>query len=70
MSNMQLVALVDAPRVVGVPYRRLWSAVVNGLIPSAERRGGQWFLSVEDARAFGKRDGLREPVTAAPGGAA
>jgi hypothetical protein len=54
MTDDEMIALVDAPRLCGISYRRLWTAVVNGKIAAAERRGGQWFLPLREAQRLGK----------------
>ena len=60
MSDVDMIALVDAPRLCGVPYRRLWTAVVHGKVRAAERRGGQWFLPLQEAKRLGEDELLRE----------
>ncbi len=65
-----MIPLVDTPRRlkekhgVTVPYRKLYSKVVDGLIPAERGSNGRWLIAEEDLPAIADALGAVEPVAA------
>ena len=53
-QKTQLLPLVEASRMAGVPYRSAWQAVVDGRV-AAKRTGARWEVRVRDLRVLKER---------------
>lgn len=53
-EKTQLLPLVEASRMAGVPYRSAWQAVVDGRI-AAKRTGARWEVRVRDLQVLKER---------------